>query len=141
MTTYIVDASVAVKWFLREEHSPIAIRLLESEHSLIAPSLLHTEVANAMWKRVRRSELSIEDARTHVEQLATVVSLASISGGVAQALEIAIRFSTTVYDSLYVAFAQQLQCQLVTADRRLHNALQAHLPETMVWIEDVPDAG
>ncbi|MDG6973085.1 MAG: type II toxin-antitoxin system VapC family toxin, partial [Nitrososphaerota archaeon] len=51
----VVDASVAVKWFTREEFSDSAARLLamhrEGKVSLASPYLLTYEVANAVMAR------------------------------------------------------------------------------------------
>jgi predicted nucleic acid-binding protein len=44
----IIDASVAVKWITEEENSDRA-RLLLRRLDLLAPTLIHAEVANAIW--------------------------------------------------------------------------------------------
>ncbi|MEP7215400.1 MAG: type II toxin-antitoxin system VapC family toxin [Anaerolineaceae bacterium] len=54
------------------------------------------------------------------------------------AMSIALRFNRSIYDSLYVALALQERCALVTADRRLYDAVAPSYLETMLWIEDVP---
>jgi len=41
----------------------------------------------------------------------------------------------TVYDMLYVALSIQRQCQFVTADERLVNAI-AHTFPTVIWISN-----
>ena len=58
MSRFVVDASVALKWFLPEPHEECAARLRRAGSELGAPDLLHVEVANALWKRVRRGELT-----------------------------------------------------------------------------------
>ncbi|HWB47930.1 MAG TPA: type II toxin-antitoxin system VapC family toxin [Stellaceae bacterium] len=55
----VVDASVAIKWVLDEEGSPIARRLLDDE-LLIAPDFLIVECANILWAAVRRNRLTAE---------------------------------------------------------------------------------
>jgi predicted nucleic acid-binding protein len=45
-----------------------------------------------------------------------------------EALTIAVAFGRTVYDSLYLALANTLKCEVITADERLVNALAAHFP-------------
>jgi predicted nucleic acid-binding protein len=45
-----------------------------------------------------------------------------------RALEIAKQHRRSVYDCLYVALAEREQCQLVTADGKLVNALQGTFP-------------
>ena len=58
----VVDASVAVKWFLPEIHSQAANRLLNSEFELLSPDLIWSELGNVLWKRWRRRELTEEAA-------------------------------------------------------------------------------
>jgi len=54
--TYVIDASVALKWFLTEEDSQGADVLFEGflrgRTELLAPDVLLLEVANALWKQV-----------------------------------------------------------------------------------------
>ena len=61
MKTLVIDASIAVKWVVEEEGTPQALRLLQRS-KLIAPELLVAECANILWKKVRRDELSNEEA-------------------------------------------------------------------------------
>jgi predicted nucleic acid-binding protein len=48
----VVDASVAVKWFLVEPGDREALALLDGDEPLIAPELVVAEVVNAVWKRL-----------------------------------------------------------------------------------------
>jgi predicted nucleic acid-binding protein len=52
----IVDASVAIKWFIDEPGSEVARRLWRDEPDLLAPDLLVPEVCNAAWRKVRLGE-------------------------------------------------------------------------------------
>jgi predicted nucleic acid-binding protein len=49
----IVDASVALKWFLPEAGSREAIALQSGPHNLAAPSLIRMEVAGAICRATR----------------------------------------------------------------------------------------
>ena len=40
MSRVVVDASVAVKWFLPEIHSEAALRYLDGDYERVAPDLL-----------------------------------------------------------------------------------------------------
>ncbi len=55
MSLYVIDAAVAVKWFLPEPYSDKARTLLDAYNrgvdDLIAPDLLIPEVTNAFWKQ------------------------------------------------------------------------------------------
>ena len=126
MTTVVVDSSVAMKWFVPEVHSDRAASLLERSVELAAPDLLYAEAGNVLWKKVERGELSAAEAREVVAGLRRVPVRVSSSGELLEAaLEIALAHRRTVYDSLYVALAVALECELVTADERLAHALAA----------------
>ena len=43
MSLYVVDASVAAKWYFSEEHTQAARRVLQQEHELHAPELFLLE--------------------------------------------------------------------------------------------------
>ena len=57
----VVDASVAIKWFVPEIHAQAARRLLREGVALLAPDLIWAEVANALWRQWRNKELAAED--------------------------------------------------------------------------------
>jgi predicted nucleic acid-binding protein len=133
----VIDASVAAKWFFEEEHSAEARALLVSDVRHIAPDFILTEFASTALKRVRRGDISADDARRACLRLPTMLFLRETPPLVAAALELALAFERSVYDSLYIALASLLETQLVTADRRLFNALIHSLPRTMLWIGDM----
>ena len=55
-TAYVVDAGVAVKWFVPEIHSAPALRLLRKRFDLQAPELIRVEFGNILWKKCRAGE-------------------------------------------------------------------------------------
>ena len=48
MKLFVVDASVAVKWYVPEEHSEIALLLLDDNFSRIVPRLFFSEFGNIL---------------------------------------------------------------------------------------------
>ena len=121
MSDLAVDASVAVKWFLPEEHSDEARALLASEHTLIAPDLIIVETADVFWKNVRRGALTPEKAEEGLDLLFRVPIGLTPSPRLTQAaLRIAIETDRSVYDCLYLALANASGCRLVTADTRIY---------------------
>lgn len=137
--TLVVDASVALKWFIPELHNERADAVLRGRERLLAPQHLRVELASALRKKVRIGDLAPDRVdellRQIVDAPVTEVATAPLLFG---AMSIALRFNRSIYDSLYVALAFQEDCPLVTADRRLYDAIAPSYPETMLWIEDVP---
>ena len=137
MTAVVVDASVAVKWFVEEEYSAQARSLLSEDTSRLAPDFILVEFAHVALKQIRRHQLPPDDARAAGTHLTRLVALHPAPPLVRAAFEIGLTFERSIYDSLYVALAMREGCQLVTADRRLYNALASPFSDTMLWIEDV----
>jgi predicted nucleic acid-binding protein len=130
----VVDASVVLKWFLREVDSAAADLLFENflndEVELLAPDLIVVETASALWKRAMiRKEMSAEEATLiHRDLLTLPLSLVASGTLVDAALQIALKHKHSVYDAFYCALAIERQCDFVTADRVLANKLQDVFP-------------
>lgn len=114
----VVDASVAVKWVVAEGGSDSAERLLD--HPLVVPDLLFAECANILWKKIRRRELTLEQAELAAQGLERAeLTVIPSRGYVALATAIAAELDHPAYDGLYLAVAETLGLQLVTDDARL----------------------
>jgi predicted nucleic acid-binding protein len=61
----VIDASVAVKWVIPEPDSERA----ELDRGLVAPDVLFAACANALWKKVRRGELTKGEAEIAAQTL------------------------------------------------------------------------
>ena len=136
MKKLVVDASVAAKWFLPEEHSESALQLLQEGRELLVPDLIWAEVGNTLWKRRQKNEIPDEDARRILQELSrfnlVVHSCRELSDS---AWAIANHWKRSFYDSLYLALSESESCPMVTADRRLFNALSASWPN-LHWVGD-----
>lgn len=62
MNDWVLDASVVIKWFVPEALSTEARRWRRIRGVLHAPSLLDTELANILWKKVGRNDVSQSQA-------------------------------------------------------------------------------
>jgi predicted nucleic acid-binding protein len=141
MPRYVVDASVATKWYFEEEHSTDAARLLsETAFDLLAPDLIRVEVAAAAWKRVVRAEIEAGKAEEIFGELIAVpLELTPTVDLVSAALAIALQVRRSVYDSIYLAHAIRSGAPLVTGDRKLFDAIKAGpLSAHVAWIGDLP---
>ena len=122
---YVVDASVAVKWFVKENLHDQALRLLDAAELLQAPDLIVPEVANIAWKKAVRGEVAKDQAQVVVAAIRQYIPrLHATVGLTEQALGIALTLNHPVHDCLYLACADVADGVLITADKRLHEAVQ-----------------
>ncbi len=136
MSGYVLDASVAAKWFLPPDSEPLAdesLRILEryarGEVQFLVPDLFWPEIGNILWKAVRLGRLTKESAEEALDSLTRLNIPTSPSGALLRdAFSIAVGFQRTVYDSIYVALAVMSDRQFLTADERLANAVAGLLP-------------
>ena len=128
MTGYVVDASIVVKWLVKEEWSTEASSLLEGGATLIAPELLYAEVSNALWAMRRRGDIGEEDFvdATDALKVAPVSVPFSMRQLVASASRLAADLDHPVYDCFYLALAVHEQYPVVTADLRFHRKVSSH---------------
>jgi predicted nucleic acid-binding protein len=129
-----LDASVILKWFLREKDTEIALKLKEkilSENiSVFLPDLVLLEVANALRFKPEYDEKAATEA---------VYSLLDLGFDIVRpdrdilnsTLKISFRHLVTVYDAVYLALAKRMKCEFITADEKLFLKVK-DLPKTFL---------
>ena len=136
----IVDASVAIKWFVKENLHDEALVLLQHSDRLQAPEFIVLELTNVVWKKRLRREITKGQAQTIVSAIPNYVSiLYPIVLDHERALELAVFLEHPAYDCLYLACAERVGGTVVTADRTLFSKvkessfadLAAYLPD---WV-------
>jgi predicted nucleic acid-binding protein len=116
---FVVDASVAVKWFVEEPRHDLARSLVESRASLIAPDVVLLEVASAFQKKVMSGEMEQEQARVAITTLPECFSeLIEFSSLLFAGLELSCQLGHPIYDCMYLAYARMVNCRLITDDRK-----------------------
>jgi predicted nucleic acid-binding protein len=135
----VVDASVAIKWFVPKIHAAAAVRLLQDNMKLLVPDLIFAEVGSILWKKCRLKELTLDTASAILNDFTRLPFNSYESESLLDvAWKIATTYQCTVYDSLYVALAQMESCLLATADRALYNTLTTTpLAKVLLWVEDL----
>jgi predicted nucleic acid-binding protein len=132
----IVDASVALKWFLPEAGSREAIALQSGPHSLAAPSLIRMEVAGAICRAARGNapRLSKEEADQLCSRWLNLVDnrLLEIVPGetlLKGACGLAVSLGHPLADCLYLELADRWNIPLVTADRVFYERAGERFPK------------
>jgi predicted nucleic acid-binding protein len=136
VNNYVLDASVAAKWFLPSDGEDLkseALTILEGYSAgrlrLVVPDLFWPEIGNILWKASRTGRMLKSSATQAIKVLREQSIPTYPSFPLLQdAFTISANFDRTVYDSIYIALAVELNITLLTADERLANALAARFP-------------
>ncbi len=119
MAAYVLDASVLAALYVDDpatEQSEAALARVDGDE-LHAPDFVVLEVANVLWKRVRRKELHAQDAMTAIADLsAASIQFHPIGSLVTQSLALALSHGFTAYDATYVALATRVGGIVITND-------------------------
>ena len=122
----VVDASLAIKWLAEEDDSDKAYALyLEWDASgvqIAAPHLMLAETVNALHRKVVDGKLAPQSMSGILENMdALGVRFYNLPNMHGRAWQLAEQLNQgAVYDSIYLALAERLDCELWTADRRFY---------------------
>ncbi|WP_298137138.1 type II toxin-antitoxin system VapC family toxin [Acidiferrobacter sp.] len=123
MKDCVIDASIAIKWVIEEEGTREALAI-RAHHRLLAPDLLAAECANILWKKVRRGELSADEAQFAARLLqAAHIEFLPAHSLLEAATRLAIEIGHPAYDCLYLALAREQDCPFITADEAFIRAV------------------
>jgi predicted nucleic acid-binding protein len=115
----VIDASVAVKWFVLEDGTDKAGEVLKSDRALLAPRLIVTEVANALARKSHQNLVTPREASEYVGVLPRFVAkLIDVDDLIETALEHSCSYRHPIYDFIYLEAARRSDTQLLTADGR-----------------------
>ena len=118
---YVVDASVALKWFfdepLKVQARAFAQTLESGLHLGVAPDLLMAEVAYVVRKRQMERRISVEDARAIWRQFREApIQYIPLSGMIDDAFALGLGEMVSFYDATYVSVAAAVGGRVLTAD-------------------------
>lgn len=125
--SFVIDASVAVKWFSQEIGSVVARDILKSAEMgktrLFAPDILLYEVGNALWKgkkiegaKIKKTLLFLRNSVLEFFPL----DEAQIEWGVT----FMEKYNLTFYDAAYAALSYEWNAPLISANPKDHEKIQ-----------------
>lgn len=124
MEKVVVDSSIAVKWFVNEPKSKEALNILSKHREkrviIVVPDIIHLEIINGLF-------FSYKLSATQLRQI--IISLKSLELQFTSINEIKLsnaallmeKFNIASYDGLFVSLAQELNCPLITNDKKHHS--------------------
>ncbi len=139
MKNLVIDANIAVKWFFPENYADHALRILKGNREFIAPDYIWVEVANVFRKKVRQKEILDQQSQEMLSEFLRIpIQTFPSKPMILKAVSLAGQLSISVYDALYLALAISHETAVVTADRKMFDAINKEdLNSHVVWIEDV----
>lgn len=131
MKNYVVDTSVAVKWFLVQPYYQQAIELLDlfeqEKCKLHAPSTIYLEFANVLWKY--REYLSLEELQIILKKFISLDLIIHDHVHLLKgAINLAAQHNRSVYDSIFIYLSNEIGAEFITSDEKLVNAVSKELP-------------
>ena len=108
-----------IQTLVSEEHSNAALSLIGHLSEICAPALLWYETGNALITLHRRGFLSAEDSYKKFIQAKDIVIINIVEPNYNEAFKLAKKLNLTLYDTIYVQLAKELQLPLFTADMEL----------------------
>jgi predicted nucleic acid-binding protein len=130
---YVLDASVAFKWLIPETDSDKALKLLDdfqnAIHELISPDILPAEVTHSLTRAERQGRVTpVQGNQLFIDFMNQTPPLYPYISLLPSAYAISSSMRIGVYDCLYVALADEENCEFVTADDKLIKNLQSQFP-------------
>jgi predicted nucleic acid-binding protein len=128
LTPIVVDASLALAWFLQDEQDSYAdgvLASLQADAIAHVPAIWAYETANALTVAERRGRISENDAGrvlTLLRALPIKLEEAPRSEVIDRAIDIARRHGISAYDAAYLELAVRLDARLATLNKPLRAA-------------------
>jgi predicted nucleic acid-binding protein len=121
----VVDASLAVKWFLAEPDSEGALAFLDRHRrALCGPDLLAIEVCRALVTAANTRRVSAEAAKVRIAAWLSRLKQDELrlyhadATRLQRATDLALDLGHPLADCLYLALAIELECELATCDAK-----------------------
>ncbi len=135
----VLDASVAVKWYVKEEMHDIALKLRDHFVSelidLEAPSLILYELGNALRYHPATTAMDCAEAVRQLRNIGLVLHELD-DNLIGEAASIAHGEHITFYDAVYLALAKTLETRLVTGDAALLDQLSQENKPSIMLLKD-----
>jgi predicted nucleic acid-binding protein len=124
---FVLDCSVAISWLTPDEASDFSFLDLVAEKGAVVPSLWSLEIGNVLLIAERKKRITLEQRQKAIHTLAELpisVDMMTSDHAWLETLELAERYSLTLYDASYLELALRRSLPLATFDSSLKQAAQ-----------------
>lgn len=123
----VVDASIAVQWFVADERNALAEMILEriTAEGAYVPALFRCEIENVLLSAERAGRIDPDDVDTALDTLRDLpIDMESAGQRFFSGREVRLarHYDLTAYDAAYLALASSRRLPLATADAALSYA-------------------
>lgn len=134
----VIDASLALKWFVDEELSSEAAEVRVTHlRQIIVPDLFVVEVTGALVRRGNMAKQRRKDAEEAIGAFFALLDEGLIEtaratpAAVNKAARLALDLGHPLKDCVYLALAQDLKCDLVTCDAKFAEKARSCWPKVV----------
>src|ERR1035441_5240815 len=124
---YVLDASIAITWAMRDEDHPSAVLALRELQygSAIVPGIWWYEIRNVLVLNERRNRITPEDVNQFLEALERLSIDVDFPRDGKQVIDLSRKYKLSAYDAAYLELAIRNRLPLATLDKDLRNAARA----------------
>ncbi len=129
MPVYITDTSVIVKWFNQVDEDRVELSqkiyddMIDDRITLIAPNLLTIELINVLATGKKLPQQEIKSNINNLLSLPILIKTPT-QATLERTIKIIHHFSLAAYDALFLALAQEENCQLISDDTKGHGKIK-----------------
>jgi predicted nucleic acid-binding protein len=139
MSLFVVESSVAVKWFVPEEFSSQSSRLLDGGHEVLAPDTLAVATGKIITAKMSDDEITPDEAMEVVSAVDSApVAIHPSAPLLLPGMEISYIYGCRLGDGINLSLAVQFDCRLVTAQQELYDVVQGTpFASHVKWVGDL----
>jgi predicted nucleic acid-binding protein len=125
---YILDTSVIIKWFIKETDTDKALmfrdRYESGEFEIGCLDLMLYEIANVLRFNSKITKKEIGEILTTILDLELELIVPTLRL-LKEAVSIGKKYNISVYDASYIALANELGWEFITADEKLYKRVKS----------------
>lgn len=131
MNTYLLDASVILKWFIEDEKlikQALKLRqsFLDGKIDLILFKLSYLEVVNILSCKKQITAVQIKNIISALDLLNVSVQEIDLPT-LKRAVDFSKKYQLSVYDAAYIALAEKFKVKFITCDEKMFRKVKKNL--------------